>query len=493
MPDHSVSLENVGPIDHLSFALKGPGITVLKAPNGSGKSLALDAIQTAAAGKGKVPLRDHTKRGKVEAFGAKITVGGTCRHTGEFETQNLEGRFDIGALIDPKLKSAKSADAARIKALVSLTGVKADPNLFREHEAFENFDGVVSESAVETDDLVEMASRIKRDYDAAAREEAKQADREDGHAAALDAAPDLDLTAESDEEVLQERYDAARDRVKEIETSRESWLRQREAADKARASLDDQSAQPSIEEMKAKLDDARQRNRATIEKIAELEDELRELRHLSGNLESAITNFEEAIKNAESAKRTRDSLVALIADFDAMSCPTTEELDTARESLAAARDAMERGVLIREAKKAADKANMHRELASAARKREERYRDAGRSVDEVLSSAIQCDELRVESDGECARLVADTDRGKGTAYHELSDGERGRIAIDIAAKCVGEGGLVVVSQSVWEELDGHNRRIIHEHAVQRKVYILTAEASQDDSTEKVITPTLFGE
>jgi glycogen operon protein len=53
-------------------------VTVLVAPNGSGKSILLDAVQTAAIGTGKLPLRDRTKKGMFSAFGAVITIGGTC-------------------------------------------------------------------------------------------------------------------------------------------------------------------------------------------------------------------------------------------------------------------------------------------------------------------------------------------------------------------------------------------------------------------------------
>lgn len=76
--------ENLGPIEHAQFTLKEPGVTVLTAPNGSGKSILLEAVQAAAVGSGKLPLRDRTKKGRVEAFGAVITIGGTCRHTGQF-------------------------------------------------------------------------------------------------------------------------------------------------------------------------------------------------------------------------------------------------------------------------------------------------------------------------------------------------------------------------------------------------------------------------
>jgi hypothetical protein len=107
----------------------------------------------------------------------------------------------------------------------------------------------------------------------------------------------------------------------------------------------------------------------------------------------------------------------------------------------------------------------------------------------VLSSCIKCPQLRVESDGKSARLVTDTERGPSIPYHDLSDGEKWTIAIDIGADQVGEGGLLVISQIGWEGIDGANRQEIHHHAVSRGVYILTAEASSDPEAAHEIVPT----
>ena len=80
--------------------------------------------------------------------------------------------------------------------------------------------------------------------------------------------------------------------------------------------------------------------------------------------------------------------------------------------------------------------------------------------------------LRVES----GRLVTDTARGV-TFYSELSMGERWRIALDLAADQVGEGGIIVVPQEAYESLDPQARDAIHKHAVARRVVVLTAEAT----------------
>lgn len=489
----SIDLENVGPIEKFHLQFKGPGITVLNAPNGSGKSIALNAVQAAAAGKGQAPLRDQTRRGKVEAFGAKITIASNCRHTGEFEAENLEGRFDIGKLIDPKIKSPESADAQRIKALVSLTGVKADPALFKSHEAFEDYETVVTEASTETDDLVEMARRIKRDYDNKAREQEAVADREDGHVAALDPDPELDISKESDAEILREQYNDARDLVSKISSQRESYLELKESADEARDSLDNAEAAPDTEDIKSRLESMEERSSAIISEVVALNEKIKELDSEYDRVKEKIDSDKELLASAESLVKNRASLEKLVARFEEASCPTSEEMANAKQALEDSKEAMETGTLVREALKSQDKAAEHRKSAADARNKADKYRDAGKAVDDVLSGVIECDELRIESDGKAARLVTKTDRGDRTSYHDLSDGERGRIAIDIAAKSVGEGGIVVVDQLVWEGLDADNRDILHTHAVKRDVYILTAEASQEHNAPKEINGRHWGD
>ena len=88
--------------------------------NANLKSIFLDAVSRLAEGKGKLPLRDGRKKGEVEGFGAHITIGRSTRHSGEFEILNLEGRFNLSELVDPKLKSPEACDRARIKALLRL-------------------------------------------------------------------------------------------------------------------------------------------------------------------------------------------------------------------------------------------------------------------------------------------------------------------------------------------------------------------------------------
>ncbi len=495
MVSRTISAENLGPISELGFSLDAPGVTVLVAPNGSGKTILLDAVQAAAKGEGKLPLRDRTKRGKVEAFGATITIGGTCRHTGEFEVTNLEGRFDLAALVDPRIKTPALADAARIKALVSLTGVSAAIDLFRKHEAFENFDRVVRAASTTPDDLVEMARRIKADYDEAARTAEDEAERETGHADGLKPAEGLNLKEDHDSVKLQCAYDNARDAVTRILAKAEQAAAlesQREKAAKQIAKL--KNIGPV--EQKTKLLTQREEYFAAIttnnQELDSLRERARELEAKNASFQKLIESHDAMLRDVQLQIESLNEAQATYA-LDLLQAPTEEEIEAARLAVFEASKRVEQGALIRQALKDQEKAATHRKAAAASRMKAAKYRDAGRATDEVLSNCIKCPQLRVESDGKSARLVADTERGKSITYHDLSDGEKWTLAIDIGADQVGEGGLLVISQIGWEGIDGKNRQIIHQRAVERGVYILTAEAATNPEASRTIKPMHFGD
>jgi ABC-type multidrug transport system ATPase subunit len=104
------------------------------------------------------------------------------------------------------------------------------------------------------------------------------------------------------------------------------------------------------------------------------------------------------------------------------------------------------------------------------------FREAAGAVDQVLSDMVArvTKRLRVEA----GRLVCDTDRG-AELLSDLSGGERWRLAVEIAAEQVGQGGLVTVPQEAWEGLDPQNRAEVAEIARRVGVVLLTAECSEN--------------
>lgn len=486
----TITVKDIGPVKELSFQLEDYGLTVLTAKNGKGKSIVLDAIQKAALGKGRLPLRDGARRGMVDAGGVVITVGGTTRYTGEFQIENLESRLPLAQLVDPGHKSADASDRARIRALVALTGVEASRELFTSHEAFSDFGEVVSDDATATDDLVEMAGRVKREYESKARDAEKEADREEGHVRGLEeAAEGLDMDAESDADALQQAYDAARDEVTRITSENDRRSRSRADVESARtqlANLREGYQGQTVDEADAAYQEADKAMAAAENEVERLQKLLADARNDHNRqvvfLDAAAANRDRAHEHAEAVATLENTIKNLGGDsFD------LEDDKPAIVKRDAAKAAMEQGVSIRDARAKLERARQHKDAAAAARKRSERLRDASHCVDEVLSSAIDCDRLRIESVDGVARLVVDhPDRGNGVPYHELSDGERWKLAIDLGVEQVGEGGLLVIEQPAFEGIDAENRRVIHEHAVERKVFLLTAEASRSEANGEQI-------
>src|SRR4051812_26323747 len=101
-----ITIENVGPVSNLSLPyLPHGGVVVLTGPQGAGKSITLSALETAATGKGRVPVKDGELRGKVDAFGVTMTIGKSTRRSGEPEVIGLEGKMDVATLVDPQIAS----------------------------------------------------------------------------------------------------------------------------------------------------------------------------------------------------------------------------------------------------------------------------------------------------------------------------------------------------------------------------------------------------
>ena len=494
---NTISATNLGPIESASFSLNKPGVTVLVAPNGSGKSILLEAVQAAARGEGKLALRDRTKKGKVEAFGATITIGGTCRHTGQFEVMHLEGRFDLAGLVDPRLKSPVAADKARIKALVALTSVQASPELFRSHEAFEDFDKVVGPEALATDDLIDMAAKIKACYDDEALKCERRKEFEYGRAVALAPTSEIDMEAECDSAVLQLAYNEARDEVTRLEEQARNAETNRERFSEAKQLLDEfcgDELQREADDLQSFLDsvddNVRKKQRAIEDLLSQVESvraEVKAIQSKAVDSRGRISAIERQLSLLEGARK--------IVSAGSSAAPDETVIAAAKAEMDRASAAIDTGAEIRAAKANLEKIAEHRRTAKEMEERAVRYRDAGKSTDEVLSGCIKCPQLRVESDGKSARLVTDhATRGPSVPYHELSEGEQWTLAIDIGADQVGEGGLLVISQVGWEGIDGAHKILIHNHAVQRGVYILTAKASEDpEATREIVAKSMADE
>lgn len=494
----SVLIENVGPVMHASIPAQPGHITVLRGANGSGKSHLLGAVRAFSTGQNKkdVPLRDGAKKGRVEFGGARLSIGKVNRSTGEADVAAIDGKFSIEDLVDPGIKSDESADAKSIKALIGLLCPEVSFSLFADLLEPSELDEIISSAARETDDLVKMASHVKRDIEKAARRvESELENHEQSVALMKKSIEDIDLTKEADPDKLQAGIESAMQILSDLKSKKNRADEYRDEAAEARtklAELEENYSGLTLRESQADVDQKQQAVSDIEVKIQEVEDQLRGLRN---DLKSAEGDLEEAMNNHSMVSSYEESVAGWKATIDKSEqtiAPTADEITEAEMSLDAARHAHDEGVRVRDARKKQREIDAETETVKRLRARAEQLREAAKSTDEVLSSVIakSGSPLQVATVNGETRLMLKTDRGD-EYFRDLSDGERWKIALDIAidalSKLPAEHRILVIGQTAWEALDDANRKLIRQHISDTEIWVLTAEASREgDSPE--LTP-----
>lgn len=477
---NEIKITNVGPIKEFSIPLpeKG-GVVCLMGKKGCGKSTSLLAIESLIYGGGKLSARDKTPFGTVEGLGVSLRIGQKNRRTGDLLFEPLPGRFDVGAIADPGIDNPASADAKRIKAIVAITGVKADKTPFVELLGnVEDFEAVVSPASLDTDDVIEMAGRIKRDMEKAARTKEDQAEHHSGHAKGLmEGQEELDYSHVMDAEVLQSLLELAIQKQSALKSQSEGFKQSEAKVAAARLSLakaESEYAGPSFLEAGNKLQDAEAANlqASDAEGAAFRSYEAAKRKH--DETKTAVIHAEQI----RDAAKQHESMIAVwksqLAETSAIEEVPFYELEERAEEVTAARQAVEYGSKLRDAIERKERAKKEAEQASELRKEAAILRDAAKSTEMVLSSMVNLDVLRVE----CGRICCQTSRGK-TFYHDLSDGEKAEIAIDIGVLNVKSKGLIVVGQRFWQDLPESDRMKIAKRARQKQIVIFAAQVTDD--------------
>lgn len=487
----SVTVKNVGPIGELEIPVpENGGCVVLRGHNGSGKSTALDAIRTAAGGKGKLSARDGSDRGTVTAFGATITIAASQRRRGVAEVQSLEGRGDVSDLVDPQIADDAKADAARIRTMVALSGRQLSGADFAEIVTAELRDQI---AAITADDPLEVAGKVKRRIEEAARQHEQQAQAAAALAASCAAQNQgIDLTAPHDANELTEAYAAARGMVAALEAAVGPAKRAAQQAREAAAKLAEMETLEELRESMAKAEKESAHVRAgvetTIARIAALEQKIAEAqaalevdRQFVAERQQMLTTYAESRKRAEAQIQLRQQLEATAAQ--PMELIDDAKLTAARQAAIEAQAAITRGNQVREAITRAEAMREYERGAAAQKVYAAAMRTAAGRVDEVLSGVVSdlCAAIRIE-DG---RLVVDTARGR-TLFAELSHGERWRLALDYAIAVVGRGGVLVCPQEAWEGLDPANRQAVAQQLHGSGVVMFTAAADSGDIVAEVL-------
>ncbi len=476
----SIEVHNVGPVEEFAYELSAPGLHILAGSQGKGKTTILRTVELATGGKPDVKptRRDGAKRGTARVAGATVRIMQQTRHEGTLEVAD-NSSLSLGDLHTPKFQNAQTRDRHRIKTLVRLCGVEANAALF--HELFdspERFDEIVPVDVLKTDDLVEMAGRVKRAIEKHAVDIERQHETEAANARVqAQQFEGVDLTQPSGEAELSAAWERAveeRARLKALREAAEQTEATKVAAREKLTELEAKGGQ-SAADTKAKLDAADKSERDAQSEVRRLEAELAEAKRKLGDATSAAdlaaTAHREAQEREQDIAELREQLEATVDN------PTDDALAVAEEAVTRAAIADDTGSTVRRAKAAREQYEKHQANADQLEEEATRLRDAAKATAEVLTEAIaripNCP-LRVEFDNESnPRLVLATDRSDAEPFDELSDGERWPIIIGIAAE---QNRLIVLPQAAYGELSQSTRALVDGLAKQHNCYVLTAVA-----------------
>ena len=492
----SIVIDNIGPIEHLELDAKPGTITVFRGLNGQGKSTALEAIDALTRGNGKLESRDGTVGGTAVGFGVQIKVGrgGANRRTGDLVVTSVEDKLSIADFVEPNVKDPVAADGKRLKALVALAGLTADPEMFEKLcDTPEEFREIVKPESLEATDPVDMASRVKRDFESASRLQTTKAERFFGEIKAKLAANEgLDLTAEHDRQALQKRLEAAiteESALKErLQAAGRAALQRQEAESKLKKLVEGYTG-PTLAEAEERLTKAND-YRDSMQRIVEsLESKLRQAKW---DLQAASSELTIALATKASAASREETIATWRKTLESatnVNAPSEELLAAADDAVQIARRKNEDGVLIRAAIARRTEAEQLEVDRKAAVKSAQMLRDAAASTLDVLAAGVKSLVPGMKLDGQLRIIVPHQKRGE-CFYADLSHGERWRLALDLAVSAFerkGQRGVLAVNQEAWEGLDAINRKIIADHVAKTDLIVFTAESVKDLDEEGDLT------
>lgn len=468
----TVEIKNIGPIDHLAIPVpEDGGVVVLRGRQGDGKSTAIRAVAAVGgrADKG-LSVRDGQKSGTVEFGGVKLSVSRSRQtKSGELEVDSIEGRFDIGRLVDPGIADEERSDAARIKQLLALTGAKADAAPYYE---LARKKGYVIDFEDDTDDPIELYRNAKKAFERDALSAEKLA------ATLPDSKPSMPADAPPVSE-CQSAQEAAVIRLARLQADREAADKQQAAHAKAMARMAELAAGDTFDSADSLAGRVKSHEAELVGLTKQLSDLQEKIKAEREALRVTVQELESAVRH-EKAMADAKTLVSSLAD--AATGPSDETVDAAKQAVEDARAATQAAIL-------ADKAHgEYQEICAQVDKRrklEERatiYRELAKSCESVLAESLPESELRVDG----PRLVTSTDRSPCEPYGDLSHGERAIIAIGIVSRYLPPHGIATISQEIWSGISPANQERINAEAKARGIVIVTADVEDAPLSAEVM-------
>lgn len=503
--DDVLTIENVGAIKSVSVKVpKTGGLIVFRGRNGAGKTTAINAVEAAIGSGPRLRKRDGALgSGSVETpWGVSIRIGQSARKSGELEVAVLDDEFSIVDLVDPKEKDPVAADRRSIKALLRVSGAKADFDTFVPlFDSEEEFREIVDVESIKTDDPVQMAGTVKRNIEGICRLYEKRQESVDAKLLAIsESLAGIDFSQQFDIEKLKNEHEASVRRLASAEQSRLHY----HTAQSSLCEIDFSLSRINAEDIEQSLKSAWSNDEDAVIAVQASRDALDavdvELEEIRRRRVDALHQLE---LDEERASRAKEILLAMKAKADsiaelqrqrvaALAVPeaTQAELDDASKEVERLRLLMTDAEIVeRNRSKLADKEALSDEL-SRLMKKTEKLRASAKGTEGILSemvSRLGTPLSVVFDDNGNTRLAIDHPERGQIYFSELSKGEKLAIVTRIAINAVGDTGVFTVPQEFYEGLDPENREIIVRELVESGVLGVTAECDSGPLRAEVVS------
>lgn len=481
MSERAYTIQNVGGIEEATLTLR-PGVNCLRGRNACGKTSSFNAISRAHGADVEIERRDGTDHGEIRGPGVRLRVGKVVRSSGEAELA-LADVAPLSTLIDPGFKDPDANARARIRALIELLHVRADEAaleiLCQKDELLIAWLQDELQAAC-TDDLVLAAEKLRHHVHGLAREEESKADGAEGSAkAAAERSAALLEALGGQDQLAGESVEQARTALVEGSRTYERAVAQCEAREALEAQQADLRAtfgeRPDPEAAERELVDARAELQNVEDEIASLERKLASARERRAAHAADVEAKQERVSDLVEAAKRWDAVQAQTATG-----PTREELAQLHEEHVTRMEAR-----LDRAQKSADyhaseaERQEAQESARRARKEAERLRALGKTVPNRLGDVLAqagAGGLTVLN----GRLHALQNGQTLDFERRLSEGQRTRIALDLAAQAYEPDDVVPLAGEFWTSLDPQNQAEWGRLTTERGLFVLTEQPAEGE-------------
>jgi energy-coupling factor transporter ATP-binding protein EcfA2 len=507
------TIENVGAVIQSKIRLVPGALTLLIGDNGVGKTTVQRAItgSIAHSGKGLTP-RDGVDAGNVEIGSVKCRIGKRLSYKGDpAETFVLiEGGEDLQELIDPGIERASSADEARIKALIRMSGATIPTEAFVSVVGDSDWKTFTQAIDVSKDNPVDIVAKLIRWLQSKARSAETESQQATGAIAQIGEIPpepepiDASSLSTRHSELIvsiataKERIRAAREsresleKLSEVAGDPEQIQSQVESLSVAVDSVKDQirvcteTAQSSIKSLRAELQLEIERLNAVYEqKIADvkvnLANQLEELNASKTKSETLLSEATAKKKSLEEFRATRDRLMKesdTTWTVEAVEALQSEADETQRKIQQAAVD--KTAAATRRTK--IDALSHQQQKKAEAEKAAKRYRDACDAAPRILADSVKhIPGWSITNQSGDMRLMCEHKRGV-ICFDQLSPGEAMKRAIDVRCRTYDAASkipLISIPAELLASMSARARQDMLQHIAEHGISAISSRCSED--------------